>query len=274
MCNFLNESWCRSCIAAQRQMINTWDDWSGHSKCVSATPSGTSAIPYKTRENNPWMLPLTPVTPFNQATCLSPLSSRTALTSPLASPTESSLGHYSVLSKPVTALCQRIRSKRRSIVLIFFNLLFPPPKVDLSLCFVATFTVGSIKAQRIGVHGTHGYGQQLRIWIYTASLWWFPKHHSFVGHKIIWNTYNAFHFVKTRVVVCSKSSNITQIWPASFHQFNFPFFFPIFLYELYPQDSFWPVRKWLSEKGFNDIQYDLNFLEFNAISSNWDGEFD
>lgn len=116
------------------------------------------------------MLPLTPVTPFNQATCLSPLSSRTALTSPRASPTESSLGHYSVLSKPVTALRQRIRSKRRSIVFIFFDLLFPPSKVDLSLCFVATFTVGSIKAQRIGVHGMHGYGQQVRIGIYTASF--------------------------------------------------------------------------------------------------------
>lgn len=120
--------------------------------CVSATPSGTGATPHKTRENNPRMLPLTPVTPFNQATCLSPLSSRTALTTPLASPTESSLGHYSVLSKPVTALRQRIRSKRRSIVFIF------PPKVDPSLCFVATFTVGSIKAQRIGVHGAHGCG--------------------------------------------------------------------------------------------------------------------
>lgn len=54
--------------------------------CVSATPSGTGATPHKTRENNPYMLPLTPVTPFNQATCLSPLSSRTALTTPLASP--------------------------------------------------------------------------------------------------------------------------------------------------------------------------------------------
>lgn len=130
------------------------------------------------------MLPLTPVTPFNQATCLSPLSSRTALATPLASPTESSLGHYSVLSKPVTALRQRIRSKRRSTILFFSTSSFPPPKVELSLCFVATFTVGSIKAQRIGVHGTHGYGRQVRIGIYTTSLWWFPKHPSLKWFQI------------------------------------------------------------------------------------------
>lgn len=70
------------------------------------------------------MLPLTPVTPFNQATCLSPLSSHMALTILLASPTDSSLGHYSVLSKPVTALHQRYKGKRSTVLIL-------PPKVDL-----------------------------------------------------------------------------------------------------------------------------------------------
>lgn len=56
--------------------------------CVSASPSGTGAITQNQRES--WKLPRSPVTPFIQATYLSPLSSCTALKTPLASPTESS----------------------------------------------------------------------------------------------------------------------------------------------------------------------------------------
>lgn len=40
MCN-LNEScssWCKRGIETQRQMVNKWDDWSCHSKCVCLLP--------------------------------------------------------------------------------------------------------------------------------------------------------------------------------------------------------------------------------------------
>lgn len=57
----------------RRQMVNTWDDLSRYSKCAWLLPLlALWGITHKTRENNPWMLPPTPVTPFDQATCLFP----------------------------------------------------------------------------------------------------------------------------------------------------------------------------------------------------------